>query len=320
MTNDDEVNNIDTVNNMPATSTKGAVSIQLPPFNRTDPVMWFAQVTHKFNGLRITEEEDKYNALATAIDGEIATTVRDLLVNKPTEAPYTTLKNALLSRIGPSLRENIRQLLATEELGDRKPSALLRVMLARSGNQATEESAFFRQLFLDKLPEQTRSIMAPMQDNATVHQLALIADNIYESGNNIRSHEVHAINTMPHINIKQQASNREPEVTLAAVFKIITDLAAKVATIDNKLQNLTSTVKNVQERGRSNQFNSNTMHVRDRSKSQNRVQNNFTIDSSTDSEICWYHEKYGEKALKCVKGCKYNASFSAQGNPNPDMQ
>jgi hypothetical protein len=59
MTNDDEVNNIDTVNNMPSTSHAGAVNVHLPPFNRTDPVLWFAQVTHKFNGLKITEEEDK---------------------------------------------------------------------------------------------------------------------------------------------------------------------------------------------------------------------------------------------------------------------
>ena len=52
--------------------------------------------------------------------------VEDLLIDLPEENPYEKLKEHHISRIADSERQKIRQLLTTKDLGDRKPTQLLR--------------------------------------------------------------------------------------------------------------------------------------------------------------------------------------------------
>lgn len=73
----------------------------------------------------ITVESTKYAHVIASLQPEIAQEVRDLLVNPPTNNPYTELKEELIRRTSQSKQRRLQQLLITEELGDRKPSQLL---------------------------------------------------------------------------------------------------------------------------------------------------------------------------------------------------
>ena len=82
----------------------------------------------------------------------------------------------------------------TEELGDRKPTQLLRRMQQLLVDKAgLMESSFLRELFLQRLPPNVRMVLASVHDNsADLQKLAQLADKVTEVANPT----VSAINSM----------------------------------------------------------------------------------------------------------------------------
>ena len=71
--------------------------------------------------------------------------IRDLLLNPPSDHPYTHLKEALVQRTSASAQHRINQLLSAEELGDQKPSTLLRRLQQLAGDTPVD-SQFLKEL------------------------------------------------------------------------------------------------------------------------------------------------------------------------------
>ncbi len=156
-----------------------AVSLKLPPFWPNDPRIWFAQVEAQFITRHITQQQTKYAYVVSALQPEIALEVRDLLLECPGEDPYDKLKEELIRRTSASTQKRLHQLLIAEELGDRKPSQLLRRMRQLLGDHKLEES-ILKQLFLQRLPTNVQLILAPTNETVSIGQLAIVADRVIE--------------------------------------------------------------------------------------------------------------------------------------------
>ena len=119
-----------------------AISIKLPPYWPADPALWFAQIEAVFGTRRITSQVAKFQHVVGNLSPEYAVEVRDLLVSPPESNPYDALREALVRRTQESESKRLRQLMVSEELGDRKPSQLLRRMnQLLSGKQMDEAFA-----------------------------------------------------------------------------------------------------------------------------------------------------------------------------------
>ena len=101
------------------------------------------------------------------------------MISPPTTNRYDHLKQELIRRTSLSEQKRLHQLLISEELGDRKPSQLLRRMRQLLGDNSLEDR-ILKQLFLQRLSVNTQSILASMADTAGVEQLADLADKIVE--------------------------------------------------------------------------------------------------------------------------------------------
>ncbi|KAG0427493.1 hypothetical protein HPB47_025454 [Ixodes persulcatus] len=99
-------------------------------------------------------------ATATAI-------VRDIL-RAPPDNPFDHIKNELIRRTTASEQRRLEQLLTTEDLGDRKPTDLLRRMHQLLGDRADR-----------RLPNNIRMIL-PASEIASTEALARMADRIME--------------------------------------------------------------------------------------------------------------------------------------------
>lgn len=250
-----------------ATAAVANVSVKLPPFWPSDPEVWFAQVEAHFTTRRITTQKTRFEYVIASLSPEVATEVRDLILKPPEGTPYTVLKEQLIKRTAASEQRRLQQLFNAEELGDRKPSQLLRRMQQLLGDRAgVTDSTFLRELFLQRLPSNVRMVLASTSATTSLEELAELADKITE----VAAPTIAATTASP----------PSPQF-LAEIQQLRTEV--------RQLQNSVRTLSR-QSRGRST--------------SRSR-QSSPAPHSTDDSSMCWYHQTYGEAAKKCKSPCSY---------------
>ncbi|GFX16690.1 transposon Tf2-6 polyprotein [Trichonephila clavipes] len=103
---------------------------------------------------------------------------RDLIITPDETDPYGAIKAQLIQRTGESSQQEIRKLLTGEELGDRKPSELLRTMNRRAASRNVPKELIL-ELFLQQLPTAVQTILASITP-ITAEKAAEVADRILE--------------------------------------------------------------------------------------------------------------------------------------------
>ncbi|KAF8794887.1 hypothetical protein HNY73_002803 [Argiope bruennichi] len=110
-------------------------AVKMPNFIPSDPSLWFTMVESTFElaiPKPITASRTKFNYCVSTLPPEIAITVRDIILSPDATDPYSQLKSEIISRCGESKSQEIRKLLAGEQLHDRKQPELLRIMQRRA--------------------------------------------------------------------------------------------------------------------------------------------------------------------------------------------
>ncbi|XP_037520478.1 uncharacterized protein LOC119397110 [Rhipicephalus sanguineus] len=160
-----------------ARPTVAVLDVKLPPFWTSDPALWFAQVESQFAARCITTDHTKYHHVVANIPPATASEVRDILLAPPAEDAYRVLKETLIRRLTPSEPERLQQLLRENELGDRRPSQLLRHMQQLAGCTAGLDSRLVQELFLKRLPATVR-IGVTASGETDVSKIAEMADRL----------------------------------------------------------------------------------------------------------------------------------------------
>ncbi|VDP37207.1 unnamed protein product, partial [Echinostoma caproni] len=125
--------------------------IRAPEFMPEDPEAFLALLESRFHEARITGQLSRYHKLLSAIPRDMLINFRDIYMNIPAHNPYDVLKEALLRRMAVSEEKRIQLLLSGIQLGNLKPSQLLRQMRALVGNTTLDDSVL-RQIWLQRLP------------------------------------------------------------------------------------------------------------------------------------------------------------------------
>ena len=159
------------------TAAVATVSVKLPPFWPSGPEIWFAQIEATFTTRRITSQKTRFDYVIASLSPEVATEIRDLILKPPEATPYTVLEEQLIRRTAASEQRRLQQLFNSEELGDRKPTQLLRRMQQLLG---VTDSTFLRELFLQRLPPNVRMVLASTKTSTTLEELAELADKVIE--------------------------------------------------------------------------------------------------------------------------------------------
>ncbi|KAJ8043655.1 hypothetical protein HOLleu_10849 [Holothuria leucospilota] len=253
-----------------------SINLKLPAFYPSDPALWFGQVENLFLTRRITSQKSKFAYIVSSLQPDVAQEVRDKLLNPPTQNPNDTIKAELIRRTSASEQKRLRQLLISKELGDRKPTQLLRRMHQLLGDRQLE-SSILKQLFVQRLPTNVQLILASLSDTVDIESLATIADKIVE------------------------ANPTQTPVTCCCCHSTDTvALHELVSKLTLQVQELTTKVSEL-----------STHHSRGRSRSPRRCSHSRSRPRSSSSSrqaLCWYHARHGDNAVKCKPPCNYTTS------------
>lgn len=245
------------------------LGVKLPPLWRNNIKLWFVQAESNFQLSAITADITKYNTVVAAIDPQTISAVSDILLNPPASNKYDTLKNRMIQELSDSENKQIRKLLSELQLGDDRPSQLLRKMRELAGTAISDE--FLRTLFLQRLPSDMQSILSISSES--LDNMAKMADKIAD----VRSDTV--AGNLCAIGGERSNSSDSPLNEMAA-------LRAEIAALTKQVQKLSREHSRGRSRGRY-------------SKSPHRRKE----DSAGD--FCYYHENFGKKARKCRSPCSF---------------
>ena len=260
------------------------VAIKLPQYWAAQPSLWFAQVEAQFILRGITQDSTKYHHVVAALSPEAALDVSDILTRPPTANKYTKLKAVLVDRSSASTHQRLHQLIATEELGDRKPSQLLRAMRRLLGPDHMDDS-LLRELFLQRLPTHTQMVLAASTADVPLDDLADMADRVMDVAPTV-PRLVAAAATSPAVQVEQL---REEMAALRSEVRWL-----------NRASSHSPVKHSTQDLGRHSPTPSRpraTPHMRGHD------------GASSHDELCWYHTKFGSRARTCRKPCSFH-----QGN------
>lgn len=265
------------------------VAVKVPPFWSNNVRLYFAQVEANFRVSNVTQEQTKFDTLVAALDSQTLSHAADLVYAPPKETPYQKLKDRLISEFEVSRSGKVRTLLHELELGENKPSWLLRQMRELSGGRL--EDTFLKDLWFGRLPASMQAILATSTEELA--KLADIADRIAEYSMNAGDGMVNAVSGQPIVmGLQEQISGLEKQVA---------NLSMKWA---HGGQDKVTRRQPGREEGPYRQG------YRDRSRSpvdrrSYRAGSRGSPVARKKEWLCFYHFKFGEKAVRCEPPCSY---------------
>ncbi|GFX84327.1 uncharacterized protein TNCV_4134381 [Trichonephila clavipes] len=120
--------------------------------------------------------DTKYSALVANLDAETLSYVSDIVLSPPNSDKYHTLSQRLITQFSDSETQKIKKLLTDLQLGDEKPSHLLRKMKELSNGQLQDD--FLQSLWLQRMPPHIQTVLSASSEPLDKH--AIIADKVSE--------------------------------------------------------------------------------------------------------------------------------------------
>ena len=152
---------------------------RIATFYASDVELWFNQIETQFAPHQINDDDDeRYSLTCAALSGEVASDVRDVLLQPFRSHKYESLKAILIERRGLTTPERVNEVISGERIGTDIPSRFLRRLqkTAGFGTKAVVGKAVIRQAFIWQMPASIRAHLATQPDSATLESLAVLAD------------------------------------------------------------------------------------------------------------------------------------------------
>ncbi|XP_052747560.1 uncharacterized protein LOC112043696 [Bicyclus anynana] len=162
----------------PEVSVSGvSVSARIPEFWTDLPRHWFIQAEAVLHPQKMSDEA-KFQFVISKLGKDVIQQVTDILVKQPENGKYDTLKTRLLDIYEESENRKVQKLISEMELGDQKPSQLLRKMQELASGKVTDETLTI--LWQNHLPGWVRGILTA-SGLSDINALARMADKVTEN-------------------------------------------------------------------------------------------------------------------------------------------
>ncbi len=259
-------------------------TFKAPTFTPHDPALWFTILEISFRASRITSSLKKMSHALTLLPHDVLSNLSDVVESASnSDTPYEDLKKALTTRLQSSLTARLQELLSTEQLGNEKPTDLLRRMKKLVGNTNHIDVKLLTHLFYQRLPPSIQRNMFTVKEKLPLDDLAQLADEFMDT-----------IPTEPTVNNITSPSNdiQELKNLTTALIHQVSELSVSIANIKKNSARSVSPA-----------------HRRSRSR-YNHSANSNNHNANSNGQ-CFYHNKFGSEAYNCQKPCTYSGNGSS---------
>jgi len=157
----------------PETHAVGHFSVKAPPFYTKCPESWFLRLESQFVLAKITHTETQYHHVLASLPEDIS-----MNVSLPTKPNYAELKKNVLDSLKKNRHVLIEEALSTLELGDRRPTQLVRDIQRRFNDVGIPaDDDLIKSRLLSAMPDKIKSSLVG-HESCTLEQFAKIADSM----------------------------------------------------------------------------------------------------------------------------------------------
>ena len=297
-------------------------------FYATDVELWFNQIETQFALHQINDDDERYSLTCAALSDEVASDVRDVLLQPFRSNKYESLKAILIERRGLTTPERVNKVISSERIGTDIPSRFLWRLqkTAGFGTKAMVGKAVIRQAFIRQMPASIRAHLATQPDSATLESLAVLAyralaaeEDVEESKPGVA--EIKVEETTKLVGLLEDLSRRIK--TLETVTTSERKRNKGRGRVNNNYTPAPTFAPNVQASGfvhnQPSNYRNEQQNARPFVPPPNVQQNirphapppqtsQYNVAQPTDTAtalVCYYHQTYGEKARLCSEPCSY---------------
>ena len=305
---------------------------KIATFYPTDVELWFNQIETQFDLYQIHDDDERYSLTCAALTGEVASDVRDVLLQPFRSHNYESLKAILIERRGLTTPERVNKAISGERMGTDIPSRFLRRLqkTAGFGTKAVVGKAVIRQAFIRQMPASIRAHMATQPDSATLESLAVLADRALASEADVEESkpgvaEIKVDETTKLVGLLEDLSKRLKKLETATTSE--KKINKGRGRVNNNYTPTPTFTPNVQAtefvHNKPSNFNNAqaTEFVDNKPSNCTNAQQNIrphapppqnNVAQPTDTataQVCYYHQTYGEKARLCSEPCSYYSTL-----------
>lgn len=236
-----------------------------------------------------------YELLVGQLDRQDVDEISDIILDPPADHKYEALKTRLIQVYGETEQRQVQRLLSEMELGDMKPSQLLRRMKNLARTDISDST--LRIMWANHLPQSVRAVLTvseTIMKTSDLSELSLVADKIHEQSRA----EVSAVSAYTPLVAPTSSSSQHTNDSI--LHQKIDALTREVEELRLKQHKPFNRRWRTRSRGRSP-----APHAARRSSSPRAV--SPRVDSP---RVCYYHRRFGRDAIKCTKPCGYEDSES----------
>lgn len=254
--------------------------LPMPTVTNTNIEAWFTSMEYWFDASGITADRQRFSTILAAIDPNVLAQLMEILREEPVLGKYEFIKLKLIAHFADSEQRKLNRLLSEMPLGDKRPSELYHEMKRVAGNVLGE--AALKGLWSQRLPEAARPVIAA--STGTAAEFTRIADSIVDA---LAPRTINA-------------------ATTTTALSELDELKAVIAELRQQIQSFPQRVR-LRSRGTANQ--------RPRTPTNNGTNASTNANNNTESDECWYHQKYGRNARNCRSPCRHNRNRQRVGIP-----
>lgn len=252
-----------------------SVKSRIPLFWRDKPRLWFAQFETMTAAQKLSDE-NKFGLVVTQLERIDVEQVSDIIMTPPNSGRYNAIKERLLSVYEESEGKQLQKLLNEMDLGDQRPSSLLRRMRDLALGKIPDST--LKMLWMGHLPASTRAVLS-ISEESKLDSLAAMADKMNE--------------TTKEVNSICSCQARSSSTSNNDIMRKIDALTQEVASL--KMERARSNFRRTRSRSRS--------VPRSRSRAGPRSPRHAT---------CYYHRKFGKEAFRCRAPCNFDKNKNSE--------